>query len=275
MDLQLNLTFTGKSHKNDLDFRSHSLVTLITRRIRTLTTITIIRVQTAIMQLKMEENSVKTLLKFAVFKNGGKLEKTGYTGSIRSPKTERAPSQPENHSTCPKAHSAGVCSPKTERIPPQENYCTCLWAQSAQLSQLISHPQKSLQENYRTCPVPSQPENYCTYAQLSQLISQNPQLRKPALPSGAKLSVFQLLFLSKRQLFLLLSQQKHKRLLRVFQPKLRKLDKIVLSIRLKLFVHARPRQNPKTCLPVRHVKTLCTLTCQNGNKIRRIYNQFI
>ena len=147
MDFQLKLTFTGKSHKNDLDFRSHkSLVILITRRIRTLTTITIIRVQTAIMQLKMEENSVKSLLKFAVFKNGGKLEKTGYTGSVRSPKTERAPSQPENHSTCLKAHSAGLRSPKTERIPPQENYCTCLWAQSAQLSQLIN------QGNCCTCP---------------------------------------------------------------------------------------------------------------------------
>ena len=141
MDFQLKLTFTGKNHK-DLDFQStKGLDTL--RHIKTLT----IRVQTAIRQLKMEENSVKTLLKFAVFKNGGKLEKTGYTGSVRSPKTERAPSQPENHSTCPKAQRAGVRSPKTERIPPQENYCTCLlWAQSAQLSQLIN------QGNCCTCP---------------------------------------------------------------------------------------------------------------------------
>ena len=141
MDFQLKLTFNGKSHKNDPDSRSHnSLETL--RCIKTLT----IRVQTAVRQFKMEENSIKTLLKFAVFKNGGKLEKTGYTGSVRSPKTERAPSQPENHSTCPKAQRAGVRSPKTERIPPQENYCTCLWAQSAQLSQLIN------QGNCCTCP---------------------------------------------------------------------------------------------------------------------------
>ena len=38
---------------------------------------------------------------------------------------------------CPKAQRAGASSAKTERIPPQKNYCTCLWAQSAQLSQLI------------------------------------------------------------------------------------------------------------------------------------------
>ena len=107
MDFQLKLTFTGKNHKNDPDTRSHnSLETL--RRIKTLT----IRVQTAVRQFKMEENSIKTLLKFAVFKNGGKLEKTGYSGSVR------APSQSENHSTCPKTQRAGVRSPKTERITP-------------------------------------------------------------------------------------------------------------------------------------------------------------
>ena len=93
MDFQLKLTFIGKSHKNDPDFRSHkSLETLIIRRTRTLT---IIRVQTAIRQLKMEKDSIKTILKFAILKNGGKLEKTCYTkNSVRSPKTERAPSQP-------------------------------------------------------------------------------------------------------------------------------------------------------------------------------------
>ena len=91
MDFQLKLTFTGKNHK-DMDFQStKSLDTL--RHIKTLT----IRVQTATRQLKMEENSVNTLFKFAVFKNGGKLEKTGYTGSIRSPKRYG------NCCTCPRA----------------------------------------------------------------------------------------------------------------------------------------------------------------------------
>ena len=157
MDFQLKLTFTGKSHKNDPDSRSHnSLETL--RRIKTLT----IRVQTAVRQFKMEENFIKTLLKFAVFKYGGKLEKTGYSGSVR------APSQPENHSTCPKTQRAGVRSPKTEWIPPQENYCTCLWAQSTQLSQLIKQKPVGILKFAREKPremnstqrAPSQPENY-------------------------------------------------------------------------------------------------------------------
>ena len=181
MDFQLKLTFTGKSHKNDPDSRSHiSLETLFIRRIGTLT----IRVQTAIRQLKMEENSVKTL-KFAVFKNGGKLEKTVYTGSVRSPKTERAPSQPENHSTCPKAQRAGVRSPKTERIPPQENYCPCLWAQSAQLIQLINHNR----HDCWTCPRTQRVlqlllENYHTY--LKRLRVLQPKLRKFARKNRGK-----------------------------------------------------------------------------------------
>ena len=108
MDFQLKLTFTGKSHKNDLDFQSNKSLEALIRRISTLT---IICVQTAIRLIKMEENSVIILSKFAVFrknlKNGGKLDKTGYTkNGVRSPKTELVPSQPENYSTCPRAQRA-------------------------------------------------------------------------------------------------------------------------------------------------------------------------
>ena len=78
----------------------------------------------------------------------------------------------------------------------------------------------------RTQRAPSQLENYCTClcAQLSQLISQNPQLRKPALPSGAKLSVFQ-----SNYIHLMLSQQKYKRLLRISKQKVEKIKIVYLT----------------------------------------------
>ena len=146
----------------------------------------------------MEENSVNTLLKFAVFKNGGKLEKTGYAGSVRTP------SQPENHSTCPEAESASVRSPKTEK-----NYCTCLWAQAAQLTQLINH---------------NRHVNCCTCPRAQRALQPKLQLELQLKQKLVKILKFarekcertcperaQLLYLSKRQLLLLLSQQKYKR----------------------------------------------------------------
>ena len=64
MDFQLKLTFTGKSHKTDLDFQSGPNKSL---KHRLIITLTIICVQTAIRLLKMEENSVTILSNLLFF----------------------------------------------------------------------------------------------------------------------------------------------------------------------------------------------------------------